>query len=850
MTKPDLQHILPFVEMPSRYLGTEVNSVEKQGAALKFCLGFPDIYEIGTSHFGIQILYSILNSRDEIACERVFAPGMDMADRLRSQGELLFSMESRKPLKDFDILGFSFLYELNYTNVLLMLDLAGIPFYAKDRDRDMPLVIAGGPCVFNPEPMADFFDVMVAGDGEKAVIEISNVWLEWKKQGESRDKTTLLKELSKIDGVYVPSFFRAEYDAQGFQRLVPEYPEYSKVKRAVLADLDDALFPDTPILPFGKPVHDRLRLEVARGCTRGCRYCQAGMIYRPVRERTPARLMEIADASIRSTGYSEISLLSLSTGDYGCINSLMTQLMSSYEDERVAISLPSLRAGTLTPELMSLIKKVRKTGFTIAPESGSQQLRDAINKNITDEEVLGTVSSAFAMGWKLVKLYFMIGLPFETEDDRASIIRLVKKIKQMKESKAKNINVSVTTFIPKCNTPFQWNGQITTDESRRIINSIHDETRRISGVNLKWQNPETSLLEGLWARGDRRLSKLLVNAYEKGCMYDGWSDKFKFDSWMDAIEETGIDLDFHVHRDRPIDEPMPWDHIDSGVEIEFLHQELQNAKDCILTPDCRDGKCSQCGVCDFKEIRPIVFSDKDFPADGPSGDVPSGDVPAGDDRRAKSKTKAPHMENSENRYMVKYSKTGNARFFGHIEFVHIIHRAAVRAQLPLNHTGGFHPMPKLSFGNPLPLGMESLDEYFVVSLSSPVKPALIEGRLDAELPEGIEILSCGIAPPKKYFRKNKLIRYRVRLFDGLFDEKLLRYYNEAEKVLIEKRKKTIDLKEFVKDASLHTGEVLEISIFDFQGKTLRPLDFLKEVFHLDDETIKKAEIIKICSENL
>jgi len=494
MTNHTIDDILPFVEKPSRYLGSEVNTIKKDlgRVRLRFALAFPDLYEIGTSHFGMQILYNILNAHADIAAERVFAPAVDMEARLRKTGQPLFSLESHEPLNHFDIVGFSLLYELNYTNVLSILDLAGIPFLASDRDAAHPLVIAGGPCTCNPEPVAEFFDAIVVGDGENIIMQMAEAWMNWRKDP-AADRQLLLKKWSQIEGVYIPSFFETGFDNNGFQTVVPRLPDYTQVSRAIVGDLNQIPFPEEPIIPYGRPIHDRLRLEVSRGCTRGCRFCQAGMIYRPVRERPPEQLMSLAARSIAATGYEDISLLSLSTGDYGCIAPLVEQLMVNFESDNVAISLPSLRAGTLTPELMKLIKKVRKTGFTIAPEAGSQKLRDVINKNINESEIIHTVQNAFDLGWQVIKLYFMIGLPTETQEDLEALVALVKKLRKIKGPNGRlgKINVSVATFIPKAHTPFQWAEQLSLAESRSKINWLHHQLR-LPGIQFKWQNPEVS----------------------------------------------------------------------------------------------------------------------------------------------------------------------------------------------------------------------------------------------------------------------------------------------------------------------------------------------------------------------
>ncbi|MEK6193027.1 MAG: TIGR03960 family B12-binding radical SAM protein, partial [Deltaproteobacteria bacterium] len=436
MTPKSIQDFLPLVERPSRYLGSEINTIRKDlsKTGVSFALAFPDLYEIGTSHFGIQILYQILNKHPDIAAERVFAPAEDVEALLRSSNAPLTSLETNTPLKKFNIIGFSLLYELNYTNILTILDLAGIPFLAKDRDAAFPLVIGGGPCACNPEPLADFFDAFVIGDGEEVALKMAKAWLECRKTN-GIEKAAVLDAWSSITGVYIPAMFPVRYNNRGFQ-VADHTPEEAirqpeKVTRAILADLDSAEFPQAPILPYGKPIHDRLRLEVSRGCTRGCRFCQAGMIYRPVRERSEETLMKVSRASLDQTGYEDISLLSLSTGDYSCISSLMASLMATFESSHTAVSLPSLRAGTLTPELMAQIKRVRKTGFTIAPEAGSQRLRNVINKNITRDEIVETVKNAFGLGWKVIKLYFMIGLPTETDQDLQGIIDLVEELRKI-----------------------------------------------------------------------------------------------------------------------------------------------------------------------------------------------------------------------------------------------------------------------------------------------------------------------------------------------------------------------------------------------------------------------------------
>jgi len=828
-----IDKLLPLVEQPSRYLGSEINSIKKDHGRVKlrFALAFPDLYEIGTSHFGMQILYHILNTETDIAAERVFAPGVDMEALLRNSGQSLFSLEFRTPLNHFDIIGFSLLYELNYTNVLTILDLADIPFLAAERDHSHPLIIAGGPCTSNPEPMADFFDAMVVGDGENVILQMTGEWLQWKNHNAGQ-KEALLQRWAKIEGVYIPAFFEPQIDEHGLQYLVPRISNYSAVKRAIVDDLDRMPFPENPVVPFGKPIHDRLRLEVSRGCTRGCRFCQAGMIYRPVRERSPDHLLALAADSIAATGYEDISLLSLSTGDYGCLAPLIERLMARFGSDNVAVSLPSLRAGTLTPQLMELIKQVRKTGFTIAPEAGSQRLRDVINKNISEREIVDTVQDAFHLGWQVIKLYFMIGLPTETDDDLKALVALVTNLRKIKgaDRRRGKINVSVATFIPKSHTPFQWAPQISLAESKSKINWIHNKLK-IPGIQFKWQDPQVSQLEGLWARGDRRLSRLLVAAYKKGCKFDGWSDHFRYDFWQEAIEETDLDLEFFTARKRDVDEPLPWDFIDNRVSGSFLKQEWANAIAQTSIEDCRRGDCHQCGTCDFENIEPRTyeaFDEEVFEAcEWPRAPV--------DDFQG---------------LCVFYTKLGQAKYFGHLEMVNIFLRALKRAKIPLKFSQGFHPKPKISFDDPLPIGMESEQERFFMSVSGSVNPTSITSLLNLHLPEGLRITGSQFTPPGFKRQVPGANAYRVTLPGGNFDQEDVTAFNGSAEVSISlpKRKgklKKIDLKDMVVALELLDSKQLQVSIAAGTGKTLRPAHILGPVFHMHETQIKQARIVKM-----
>jgi len=833
MSITTIQDILPLIEQPSRYLGSEINTIKKDHSKVKlrFALAFPDLYEIGTSHFGLQILYHILNLHHEIAAERVFAPGTDMEAHLKSSGIPIMSLESHKPLDQFDIIGFSLLYELNYTNILTMLELANIPLFARQRGVSHPFVIAGGPCTCNPEPVADFFDAIVVGDGENVIIKMSHAWLTWKTSGKS-DKETLLRMWSHIEGVYIPVFFKPKYDENGFQTLVPGFSDYKTVKRAIVNDLNNAVFPDAPIIPYGKPVHDRLRIEVSRGCTRGCRFCQAGMIYRPVRERSLETLLSLSDACVASTGYEDMSLLSLSTGDYECIVPLMERLMARYKSRRIAVSLPSLRAGTLSPALMQLVKRVRKTGFTIAPEAGSQRLRDVINKNITKKEIADTVRDAFGLGWRVIKLYFMVGLPTENDNDLQAIVDLVKMLRKIKGSNGQRgtLNVSVATFIPKSHTPFQWSSQISLTESKQKIRRLQ-KNLKMPGIQFKFQNPEASMLEGLWARGDRSLGRLLLNAYRKGCKFDGWSDKFNYQLWQEAFCDESVDIDFYTTRLRDTTEPLPWDHIDTGVTKDFLKSELLKAEHGEYTVDCRSGDCNSCGVCDFEIIEPKVF---DICEEGTVKIFSADDV----------------KETFYKTLKISFSKRGQAKYFGHLEQVKIFLRAIQRAGIPVKFSAGFHPKPKISFEDPLPIGLESLNEIFYLSVRGDVKPKNIIDRLNKHLPRGLSVFHCQLAPAKSLCKASMSSTYMVTKKDGFFDAKELKCFVKRRELVVTRagpkgKIKTIDLKEMVLKIELSAPNRLKMTLRTEPGRTVRPFEVVEKIFSLSGEEIKQAAIVKL-----
>ncbi len=831
MSRQCLEDILPLIRHPSHYLGSEINAVRKdpRKVRLRVALAFPDLYEVGMSHLGIQILYHVLNAREDIAAERVFAPGLDLEAELRATNTPLCSLETHRPLADFDILGFSLLYELTFTNILNMLSLSGVPLYARDRDDAHPFVVAGGPCTFNPEPLAHFFDAMVIGDGEEVVVELAETWLQWKEAGGTRQR--LLERWSQLRGVYIPSFFEAYQDVRGRQALTPRFSGYDVVHKALVSDLNEAPYPDRPVVAFGNPIHDRLSLEICRGCTRGCRFCQAGMIYRPVRERAPQSVLYLADRALGSTGYEDISLLSLSTGDYGAIQILIDRLMDRCGPDNIAVSLPSLRVGSLTETLMAQIKRVRKTGFTVAPEAGSRRLRQVINKNITEQALEDTVRSAFDMGWRLIKLYFMIGLPTETEADVDAIVGLVKRLQRIGSSATghKDVTVSVSTFIPKAHTPFQWCHQISLAESKEKIRSLRSRLRS-RGIRFKWQTPEMSILEGLWARGDRRLSRLLIKAYEMGCRFDGWSDHFKYTRWKKAMDACGVDLDFYTTRGRDLSEPLPWDHIDCGVSKAFLEKEWEKALAVTQTPDCRHDECNLCGVCDFETVKPVTFEAQALAKVG---------------HGLPRKTATRSFKNLD----VSYAKRGPARYFGHLELVKLFMRAFRRAGIPLRFSEGFHPAPKVSFTAALPVGIESTEEHFFVDVALHVEPASLLERVNEQLPDGLKITACVPALDRSPPKKLDPFHYTVTLKEATFSEARLKDFLRSTTRAFTKtdrkgRVKTIDLKDVVAELRLVSPSTAEMRLNVSPGRHVKCTDALRDIFALSDRTVKLATIIK------
>ncbi len=705
---------------PARYTGGEFNSVVKNfdAAQCRIVLALPDVYEVGMSNFGLAILYSILNRRKDTLCERVYAPWIDAEKFFRDEKISLFALESKRPVRDFDFLGFSLQYEMIYTNVLNMLDLAKISLHAEDRSDDEPFIIGGGPCVYNVEPVADFFDFFIVGEAEEVFGEVVDKFISWKNSGRVGGRKNFLRKLLSVEGIYVPSFYEPMYSDEKFLGMKTSDGAPEKILKRVVKNFDATPAVEKPVVPFMEIVHDRAMLELFRGCSRGCRFCQAGMTYRPVRERREETLRAQARRLIDSSGLDEISLTSLSSADYSCLRRLIDDLQKDFRDEKVSFSLPSLRVDSFSIELAEKVQSVRKSGLTFAPEAGTQRLRDVINKNVTEKNLLEACGAAFAKGWRAVKLYFMMGLPTETDEDIAGIADLAKKVAALK--RGAKVTISVACFVPKPWTPFQWFGQISAAEFERRQNFLKSLITD-KAITYNWHNAKLSVLEGALARGDRRLAKVIEAAWRSGAKFDGWSDLFKPEVWSAAFESCGLNPENFSARTRNFWEPLSWEHTSPGVDKNFLLNEWEKSQAGETTRDCRRTSCTGCGVCMNLAARVVDFDkEKNFSSE----EILS---PA---QKIFSPTK----------YRAQIRKGAEISVLSHLDYMNVFMRALIRSKLPAAWSEGFNPHLKVSFATALALGVTSDCEYVDFELTAPVEVFVVAKKLNAQLPKGAEIL--------------------------------------------------------------------------------------------------------------
>ncbi|HEY5677600.1 MAG TPA: TIGR03960 family B12-binding radical SAM protein, partial [Myxococcales bacterium] len=841
-----LDRLILGAQRPARYAGGELNAVRKDLPAMRctWALAFPDTYEVGMSNVGFRLLYHALNERPDVACERVFMPWPDMEAALRAERRPLFSIESRAALRDFHVLGFTLQFELCYTTVLAMLDLGGIALLSSERTRDDPLVLGGGPCTYNPEPVADFFDAFVIGEGEEVVHEISDAVASWKASGAPRKD--LLWLLAEIPGVYVPSLFRVHYGAdRTISRYQPLKPGYESIVRRVIPDLNLVPQAEKPIVPFMQAVHDRLPLEIQRGCTRGCRFCQVGMITRPTRQRDPNEVRRIAEKGLASTGYEEVGFLSLSAGDYSCIDGVLEDFFDEFGPENVGISLPSLRTETMSERLARQIKRVRKSGFTVAPEAATERMRRVINKGNAEKDLLHAVDTIFSAGWDLVNFYFMIGLPTERDEDVRAIISLCAEAlrRGKKLNPRAEINVGVSTFCPKPFTPFQWDPMISLEETTRKHGILKDELRRLGracrDLHVKPHDARQGALEGALALGDRRLSTAVLHAYRSGQRLDSWTEHFRLEAWRDAFahaeREHGVGLHFFAHREKGEKEVLPFDHIDCEVTKPYLWKARMAALKEAAVPDCAYGEeiCTACGACDYEVVDTLVYHPQDY--------------------RRQPQREPEALPAGRTFLRLRYAKEGVATALSHLETMTALLRTFRRARLSIPHSQGFHPKPKVSFGPACPVGTESRAEYLDLELFGEQQAGDVEVRVARELPQGFRLISCEplAAGGESLARTIRGIEYRVELPDQAPDaaQRLAEFAAQPEASVLREREGRppvrIDLKAAV-DGLTATG-AREIRFTLRAGETgavARPSELLAALFGAEATRPGVARIVR------
>ena len=811
-----------LIERPTRYTGGEFNSITKDFDATpcRVLLSLPDVYEVGMSNLGLAILYSILNRREDTLCERAYAVWTDAEAVMRAENIELFALESKRPARAFDLWGFSLQYEMIYTNVLNMLDLAKIPLHSSER-VDEPFIIGGGPCVYNVEPVADFFDFFIIGEAEEVFGEVIDEFKNWKASGKQGGRRGFLKRLLKVKGIYVPSFYEPLYSGEKFLGMKISENAPRKILKRVVKDFDATPSVENPIVPFMEIVHDRAMLELFRGCSRGCRFCQAGMTYRPVRERKVDTLKNLARRLIDSSGWDEISLTSLSSADYSCLSRLIDDLQADFRNERVSFSLPSLRIDSFSIELAEKVQTVRKSGLTFAPEAGTQRLRDVINKNVTEENLLEACSAAFERGWRAVKLYFMMGLPTETDEDIAGIADLAKKVANLK--RGVKVTLSVSCFVPKAWTPFQWFGQISLEEFKRRQNLLKDLIHD-KNITYNYHDAQLSVLEGALARGDRRLAKVIETAWKFGAKFDGWSDLFKPEIWSEAFAACEVNPEDY-RRTRDFFEVLAWEHTSPGVDKNFLLTEWEKSQAEITTRDCRRTSCTGCGVC--MNLGAIVINNYE--------------LEIGNENDAKKIPNSSFLIPNCTKYRGQIRKGEQIAMLSHLDYMNLFMRALLRSKLPAAWSEGFNPHLKVSFATALAVGVTSDCEYVDFELTAELEAEEVMRRLNLQLPEGAELVKI-----KKLRGKVKpvmslvdLSRYEVCL---PFEEKNLpaaqksiESFNAAEEIhftrITPKKTRELELKKYLAEPiSLritHSALRIEFAVKILPEGSLKPGEVLK-----------------------